>query len=84
MIARDKLFQRAKVMGWWPRTIYVLGWAVLILLMVAAVTGCTTTGTLLDQLAKEGEFDTIQVITRQGDRVKVKYKDDEWFVEEVE
>ncbi len=71
-------------MGKTAKVIYVLGWAVLIVLMLIAVQACTTTGTLIDQLAKEGEFDTIQVITRQGDRVKVTYKDDDWFVEEVE
>lgn len=45
--------------------------------------GCaSSTSTVVRQLAKQGEFEKIEVTTRQGTRVKVKYRDiadDRWM-----
>ncbi len=65
---------------------WILGitWALLLIMLLMVLGGCTTTSTIINQLAKEGEFESIQVITRRGDRVKVKYRASDWFTEEVE
>ena len=59
---------------WKSRAAPMVAATILGLLVILLTAGCATPGRLVNQLAKQGDFERVEIVTRKGERIRVMYR----------